>query len=153
MDGVHGVAYAPGMLKVTRDISIDESEVDLRFVRASGPGGQHVNKVATAAQLRFDVAGSPSLPEAVKARLIRLAGRRVTIDGVFILDARRYRTQERNRRDAIDRLVHWIRRAATPPKPRRPTRPTAASRKRRLEGKHRRSVTKQHRRSVRGEDP
>ena len=141
------------MLKVTEAISIHEDEVHVKFVRASGPGGQHVNKVATAAQLRFDVVGSPSLPDEVKSRLIRLAGRRVTEDGVFILDARRYRTQERNRQDAVDRLLKWIHRAATPPKPRRATRPTAASRRRRLEGKRRRSVAKQHRRPVRGDDP
>jgi len=141
------------MLQVTREISIDEEEVRVKFVRASGPGGQHVNKVATAAQLRFNVSGSPSLPEAVKARLIRLAGRRVTADGVLVIDARRYRTQERNRQDALDRLVRWIRRAATPPRPRRRTRPTPASRKRRLESKRRRGLTKQQRRPVRGDDP
>jgi ribosome-associated protein len=140
------------MIRVTRGISIDESEVRLRFVRASGPGGQHVNKVATAAQLRFDVAGSPSLPAEVRQRLIRLAGRRVTDDGVLVIDARRYRSQERNRTDAIDRLIALIRRAAAPPRPRRKTRPTAASKARRLESKRRRAQRKDTRRRVRSDE-
>jgi len=134
------------MIRVTSAISIHEGEIQLEFVRSSGPGGQNVNKVSTAAQLRFDVAASPSLPEAVKARLIRLAGRRVTGEGLLILDARQHRTQKQNREEAIERLVHLIRRAAPPPKRRRKTRPTAASRRKRLESKRRRSQTKHLRR-------
>ena len=136
------------MIRITRDIAIDEGEIRQEFVRASGPGGQNVNKVATAVQLRFNVAGSPSLPDEVRDRLVRLAGRRMTDDGVLILDARRYRTQERNRRDAMERLVALIRRAAERPKPRRKTRPTLASRQRRLESKRRRGKTKQMRGAV-----
>ncbi len=134
------------MIRITPAISIDEEEIGLSFVRASGPGGQKVNKVATAVQLRFDVAASPGLPGAVKTRLIRLAGRRVTDDGVLIIDAREHRTQQRNRAEAMDRLVRLIRRAAVPPKRRRKTRPTAASRRKRLDEKRRRSQTKHLRR-------
>lgn len=133
-------------MRITKSIQIDESELEFRFVHASGPGGQNVNKVATACQLRFDAAGSDSLPEEVKHRLIRLAGRRMTEMGVLVIDARRYRTQLRNRRDALERFVSLLQRAATIPKPRRKTKPTPASRKRRLESKHRRSRTKQLRR-------
>jgi ribosome-associated protein len=132
-------------LKVTGSIVIDESEIEERFVQASGPGGQNVNKVATAVQLRFDVAGSRSLPPAVKARLATLAGRRLTADGVLVIDARRHRTQERNRADARARLVDLIARAATPVAKRVPTRPTLASKRRRLEGKKRRSTVKRER--------
>jgi ribosome-associated protein len=127
---------------ITPAISIDENEIQLEFVRSSGPGGQNVNRVATAVQLRFDVRNSPSLPDDVRQRLTRIAGKRVTEDGVLIIDARRYRTQERNRQDAIDRLVELIRRAARKPKVRRPTRPTAKSKRRRLEAKRRRSEKK-----------
>ncbi len=134
------------MLRITRSISIDERELVFHFVRASGPGGQNVNKVATACQLRFDAAGSSALPPVVKDRLRRLAGRRMTDDGVLVIDARRYRTQERNRRDALERFVRWLRRAAEAPRPRKTTRPTAASRRRRIEAKRRRAQTKQQRR-------
>jgi len=130
------------MIPITRAISIDEAEIDERFIRASGPGGQNVNKVASAVQLRFDLAGSPNLPEAVKTRLIRLAGRRVTDAGVLVIDAREHRTQRQNRDEALRRLVQLIRRAAPPPKRRRKTRPTAASRRKRLDAKRRRGETK-----------
>lgn len=131
------------MLEITQSITLDESELDVQFVRASGPGGQNVNKVATAVQLRFDVAHSASLPDDVRERLIRLAGKRATDQGVLVINARRFRTQERNRQDAIDRLVALIQKVAQPPKTRRKTRPSAASKRRRLEGKRRRSELKQ----------
>jgi len=123
------------MIHITRTITIDESEIQEYFVRASRPGGQNVNKVATAVQLRFDVANSRSLPEEVRIRLISLAGNRITEDGILIIDARRFRTQGRNREDATDRLVELIRNAAQRPKIRRKTRPTLASKIRRLESK------------------
>ena len=137
------------MIAVTERISLDEREVRFRFIRASGPGGQNVNKVASAAQLRFDVAGSASLSGAVKARLRRLAGRKVTAEGVLVIVARRHRTQKANRADALDRLVKLIRRAARVPKGRVATRPTAAGRARRLDAKKRRGRTKR----LRGEIP
>ncbi len=135
------------MIRVTTHISIDEREIEESFVRASGPGGQNVNKLATAVQLRFDVRGSPSLTDDVRARLERLAGTRLTRDGVLVIIAQRHRTQGRNRQDALDRLIDLIRRAAIPPRPRRPTRPTRASRERRIEGKKHRAGLKQLRRA------
>jgi len=137
-----------GKIRVTQDISVDASELDWDFVRASGPGGQNVNKVATAVQLRFDAEHSPSLPEDVRERLVRLAGKRVTGDGILVIDARRYRSQEQNRQDAIERLVELIRKASIKPKTRRPTKPTLASRQKRLEEKRRRSEIKRTRKSV-----
>jgi ribosome-associated protein len=125
------------MIHITPTITIDESEIQEIFVHASGPGGQNVNKVATTVQLRFDVANSRSLPEEVRKRLISLAGNRITEDGILIIDARRFRTQGRNREDATDRLVELIRNAAQRPKIRRKTRPTLTSKIRRLDSKHR----------------
>jgi len=130
------------MIPVTPQISIDESELSETFIRGSGPGGQNVNKVATAVQLRFDVRRSPSLPGDVRARLERLAGKRLTAEGVLVITAQRHRTQERNREDAVERLVALVRQAAERPKPRRATRPTLASKKRRLEAKTRRAEVK-----------
>ena len=136
------------MITVTPTIALDEREIELHFLRASGPGGQNVNKVSTAVQLRFDVARSASLPEEVRIRLMRLAGRRLTGDGVLVIDARRQRTQDGNRREALNRLVDLIRRAAMRPKPRRPTRPSRAAREKRLMAKRRRKTIKSTRRPV-----
>jgi ribosome-associated protein len=130
------------MIRVTPAISIDERELEERFVRASGPGGQNVNKLSSAVQLRFDVRRSPSLPHDVRARLERLAGRRLTNEGVLVIIAQRHRTQERNRQDALDRLIELIQRAAVAPIPRRPTKPTRGSRERRLEYKKQRGKVK-----------
>ena len=139
------------MIRITATISLDDSEIGERFIRSSGPGGQNVNKLATAVQLRFDVRHSPSLSSAVRHRLERLAGRRLTQDGVLVLTAQRHRTQEANRRDALERLVDLVRRAAVPPVPRKPTKPTGAARRRRLDTKTRRGAIKRLR-SVRAEE-
>ncbi|MFZ3360061.1 MAG: alternative ribosome rescue aminoacyl-tRNA hydrolase ArfB [Xanthobacteraceae bacterium] len=130
------------MIRVTPEIDIDEREIDEQFVRASGPGGQNVNKLSTAVQLRFDVRRSPSLPGEVRTRLERLAGSRLTRDGVLVIVAQRHRTQGRNRQDALDRLIDLIRSAGVRPIKRRPTKPTRASRERRIEGKKRRAGVK-----------
>ncbi len=134
------------MLEITPTLSIDEHELQIDFIRASGPGGQNVNKVSTAVQLRFDVHGSSSLSEEVKARLIRLGGSRVTADGVLVLEAKRYRTQEGNRADAILRFSELVRQAAQKQKKRRATRPTLASKEERLKAKKIRSTVKKGRR-------
>ncbi len=133
------------MIRITPTIELDDGELEERFVRAPGPGGQNVNKVATAVQLRFDAAGSPNLPGAVLERLKALAGRRMTRDGVIVIASSRFRSQERNRQDARDRLVALIREAAVAPKVRRATRPTLAARRRRLDTKRRRAMIKKTR--------
>ena len=134
------------MIVITPTLHLDERELVETFVRSSGPGGQNVNKVATAVQLRFDAANSPSLPAEVRQRLTRLAGRQMTTDGVLIIDARRFRSREQNRRDAVDRLVALLRRAAQRPRVRHKTRPSRSAQLRRLDTKRRRSQTKQRRR-------
>jgi len=136
-------------IRITPSLSIEDSEIEERFVRASGPGGQNVNKLATAVQLRFDPSG---LPVAVRSRLSTLAGARLTDEGILLIEASRYRTQARNRADAHERLIDLLRLAAVRPRPRRPTKPTQASRQRRVDSKQRRSEIKQHRRPVRGEE-
>jgi ribosome-associated protein len=134
------------MLEITDQISIAESELQFDFIRASGPGGQNVNKVSSAVQLRFDVANSPSLPEEVRQRLTLIAANRINKDGVLILEASQFRTQEQNRQEAINRLVELVRRAAHKARPRKKTRPNAASIERRLEQKRQRSEKKKLRR-------
>jgi ribosome-associated protein len=139
------------MLQVTPTIALDDAEIEERFVRASGPGGQNVNKVATAVELRFDASRSPALSDEVRGRLRALAGSRMTAEGVLVIDARRFRTQAQNRQDARDRLVALLRQAAVRPKRRRKTKPTAAAKERRIDSKRRRSETKRRRGKVAGE--
>ena len=139
------------MLRIARDIVLDENDLDISFVRASGPGGQNVNKLSTAAQLRYDIARA-QLADDVRERFERIAGQRLTKDGVVVIHAQRFRTQERNRQDAIDRLVAMLREASIRPTPRRATRPTFASKQRRLEGKKRRADVKAGRGGKRYDD-
>ncbi|MFQ5652082.1 MAG: alternative ribosome rescue aminoacyl-tRNA hydrolase ArfB [bacterium] len=140
------------MIQVTDTIAIDEQELQFEFVRSSGPGGQNVNKVATAVQLRFDLANTQVLPQEMRARLCKLAGNRLTKDDVLVITARRFRTQERNRRDAVERLTALLRRAAEKPKVRLPTRPSQGAKEGRLTEKRKQSEKKQNRRAVSGAD-
>ena len=140
------------MIEITGTISLDPREIEESFIRSPGPGGQNVNKVATAVQLRFDLRRSPSLPEEVRARAERLAGRRLTKDGVVVITAARFRSQERNREDALARLVALLREAARPPVPRKPTRPSAGAKRRRLDDKTRHGAIKRLRRTKPAED-
>jgi ribosome-associated protein len=134
------------MIYITKNIAIDEREIKQEFIHASGPGGQNVNKVSSAVQLRFDIANTPSLPDDIRKRLVHLAGRRITEDGVLIIHAHRFRTQERNRKDAFARLVKLIRKASETPKVRHKTKPSLESKRRRLEEKRQRSEAKRMRR-------
>ena len=140
------------MLKINRHRTLVESEVAFTYIRAGGPGGQNVNKVASAAQLRFDVRHSPSLPEDVRDRLLSIAGTLATKDGAIVITARRHRSQEMNREDALNRLLGLIRKACQRPKPRRATRPSAAAKRRRVEGKERRARVKQMRATIRHDE-
>ena len=136
------------MIKITPSIQINDEEIELNFVRSPGPGGQNVNKVSSAVQLRFNVQGSPSIPQDVKQRLIKLAGKRLSSEGVLIIEARQYRSQDRNRQAALERLVRLIQQACVPPKPRHKTRPSHAAILRRLETKRKRSEIKRMRRDA-----
>ncbi|GAB4374611.1 MAG: alternative ribosome rescue aminoacyl-tRNA hydrolase ArfB [Kiloniellaceae bacterium] len=140
------------MIRITNTVELDPGEIEESFVRAGGPGGQNVNKVASAVQLRFDLSHSPSLPPGLRARAERLAGRRLNKDGVLVITANRFRSQERNREDALERLVALLREAAIPPTPRKPTRTPAAARRQRLEDKVRRGEVKKQRRRPLSED-
>lgn len=140
------------MIKITNSVTLDPDEIEESFLRAGGPGGQNVNKVATAVQLRFDLRHSPSLPTGLRARAERLAGKRLTKDGVLVIIANRFRSQERNREDALERLVELLREAAVPPKPRRATRPSRAAKRQRLESKTQRGQVKKLRRPPPRED-
>ncbi|WP_424945085.1 alternative ribosome rescue aminoacyl-tRNA hydrolase ArfB [Candidatus Thiosymbion oneisti] len=148
----HRSIDTPGMIPITPSICLDDSELEERFIRSPGPGGQKVNKVATAVQLRFDVGCSPSVPVPVKRRLIRLAGRRVSNAGILTLEAHRFRNRERNREDALERLIELIRKASHQSKPRKRTKPTRMSNERRLELKRRRAQTKHRRGAPRWDD-
>jgi ribosome-associated protein len=136
------------MIRITPTIAIREEELRFEFIRSSGPGGQNVNKVATAVQLRFDAARSPSISEGVLRRLVMIAGKRMTNDGILLITARRHRTQLKNRDEALERLVELVRKAAVAPKKRRKTKPTVVSKERRLEGKRRKSKVKRMRKRV-----
>jgi ribosome-associated protein len=140
------------MIRITNSVELDPAEIEESFVRSGGPGGQNVNKVATAVQLRFDLRHSPSLPTGLRARAERLAGKRLTKDGVLVITANRFRSQERNREDALERLVELLRKAAIPPTPRKPTRTPRSVQRKRLEDKVKRGEVKKLRRGPRAED-